>query len=336
MKIAKRIALAVLSLLIAIPLLFFGIGAFSPNPAAYLTRLAFGGIGESVQDTYPKTADFSRMSAQVISLKDEVYDSGSSFGKMDIYKPKGTGSPKNPTLFWVHGGAFVGGDKNGISNYMIMLASQGYVVVNLNYDLAPESKYPSPLNQIGKAYRYVEENASDYGADLTRIVFGGDSAGGQLVGQFVNMQVDKRYAEEVGIPAVVNPDYIKAVVFFSALLDVEKFDETDSSVSNYLFDKSAWAYFGKKDWKDSKEVQQANVTGNVNAKYPPTYLTDGNTGSFQTHGEELSRQLKEVNVPVETRFYSASLGHEYQFDMSREESQDNYRAVSDFLAKHLE
>ncbi len=336
MKIAKRISLAVLSLLVAIPVLFFGIGLFTPVPAAHLTRWAFGGIGDQAQGSYARIPGFSSLSDQVVVHPNEVYNSASPFGRMDIYMPKDSGNTPKPVLFWVHGGAFVGGDKNGVADYMTMLASQGYIVANLNYELAPESQYPKPLLQIGDACRYIEQNASRYGADMTRIALGGDSAGGQLIGQFANMQVNPAYAETLGLEPSLRPNQIKAVVFFSALLNVEKFDETDSGISNYFFDKSAWAYFGKKNWKASEEVKQSNITGNINADYPPTYLTDGNTNSFQRHAEELSRQLEELDVPVEAAFYESELRHEYQFDMSKEESQDNYRKVSAFLAKYLQ
>lgn len=336
MKIAKRISLAVLSLLIAIPVLFFGIGLFTPVPAAYLTRWAFGGIGDQAQGSHARIPEFSSLSEQVAVHQNQIYDPASRFGRMDIYMPKDSENKPKPALFWVHGGAFVGGDKNGIADYMTMLASQGYIVANLNYELAPESEYPKPLLQIGEAYRYIEKNASRYGADMTRIALGGDSAGGQLIGQFAHMQVNPEYAETIGIEPLIRPDHIQAVVFFSALLDVEKFDETDSGISNYFFDKSAWAYFGKKNWKESAEVKQSNITGNIHADYPPTYLTDGNTNSFQIHAEKLRRQLEELDVPVEAAFYESELMHEYQFDMSKKESQDNYRKVSAFLAKYLQ
>ncbi|CAM3992100.1 alpha/beta hydrolase [Saccharibacillus endophyticus] len=336
MKAVKRISAAVLSLLIAIPVLFFGIGLFTPDPAAHLTRWAFGGIGDQAQGSYARIPEFSSLSEQVVVHRNEIYDPSSRFGRMDIYIPKDSVNRQKPVLFWVHGGAFVGGDKNGIADYMTMLASQGYIVANLNYELAPESEYPKPLLQIGEAYRYIEKNASRYGADMTRIALGGDSAGGQLIGQFANMQVDPGYAETIGIEPSIRPDAIKAVVFFSALLDVEKFDETDSGMSNYFFNKSAWAYFGKKNWKTSAEAKQSNITGNVNADYPPTYLTDGNTNSFQSHAEELRGQLEASDVPVEAAFYESELMHEYQFDMSKDESQDNYRRVSDFLARYLQ
>ena len=42
-----------------------------------------------------------------------------------------------PTIFWIHGGAFVAGDKNDVRKYATYIASHGYNVVNINYPLAP-------------------------------------------------------------------------------------------------------------------------------------------------------------------------------------------------------
>ena len=248
------------------------------------------------------------------------------------------GTPK-PTIFWAHGGAFIAGDKKTVADYCTMLASQGYVVVNMNYSLAPEYEYPTPVVQIGDAYLYMISNAEQYDVDPEHIAFGGDSAGGQIIGQFVNVQVNKEYAGNLDVKPVVNdPESIKAVIFFSALLDVNKFDENENEYANHVFDKSAQAYFGLEEWKNSELVNQANIVGNVNGSYPPVYITDGNTASFQSQAEELASQLEEHDVPVTTTFFpkeQSELRHQYQFKFEHKEAVSNYEAVTQFLHENL-
>lgn len=325
----------IITVFLLIPLVFLSVSELTPNPVAHLTRWAFSGTGQEGESPYPRVAEFQSFKKDVTMLEDVVYSSSDEYGKLDIHIPKQDKKIMKPAIFWVHGGAFVGGDKSDVADYMTMLASQGYVVVSINYDLAPEKKYPTPIIQIGRAFQYIEKNASKYGVDLNHIAFGGDSAGGQLIGQFVNLQVNNAYSNDLNIEPVVKAETIKAVVFFSALLNVEKFDETESELANYSFNKSAWAYFGVKQWKESTKVKQANITRNLDQNFPPVYITDGNTGSFQPHAEELAEQLKQQNVPVVTNFYTAELGHEYQFNMSYDQSQDNYKKVSGFLTNHL-
>lgn len=85
-------------------------------------------------------------------------------------------------------------------------------------------------------------------------------------------------------------------------------------------------------------MNKANIIGNVTNKFPPTYLTDGNTRSFQPQAEQLAKELEKQDVPVETTFFpkeQAELLHQYQFKMRLEEAQINYKKVSDFLKTYL-
>src|SRR5699024_4148126 len=136
---------------------------------------------------------------------------------MDIYTPKESKEEKKSVIFLAHGGAFIAGDKKSFADYSVMLASEGYEAVNINYGLAPAYTYPSSLEDIREAYEYARKHQTDYEMDFDRIACGGASAGGQIMGQFVNIQVDEQYSEKVDIDPVVDADSIKAIFFFSAL-----------------------------------------------------------------------------------------------------------------------
>lgn len=257
---------------------------------------------------------------------------------MDIYTPKQIKDDKKPVIFLAHGGAFIAGDKKSFADYSVMLASEGYIVVNINYGLAPAYKYPSPLEDIGEAYQYAKKHQTDYNMDLDRVAFGGASAGGQIMGQFVNIQVDEKYAEKVDMEPVVDADSIQAIILFSALLDFNKYDVYQNGEVNEIFHKSGQAYFDEDKWKQLEEVQEANVVGNVEDTFPPTYLTDGNTASFQDQAEELAEELETEGVPVTTSFFSADeaeLRHQYQFNMKLDQSVENYEEVVKFLDEYL-
>ncbi|HLQ96962.1 MAG TPA: alpha/beta hydrolase [Pseudogracilibacillus sp.] len=257
---------------------------------------------------------------------------------MDIYTPKKLDGEKKPVIFLAHGGAFIAGDKKSFADYSVMLASEGYIVVNINYGLAPAYTYPSPLEDIREAYQYAKKHQSDYNMDLDRVAFGGASAGGQIMGQFVNIQVDEKYAEKVDMEPVVDADSIQAIIFFSALLDFNKYDVYENGEVNEIFHKSGQAYFDEAEWKQLDEVQKANVVGNVGDTFPPTYITDGNTASFEDQARELEEELEEEDVPVTTSFFStdeAELRHQYQFNMQLEQSVENYEEVVKFLDEYL-
>ncbi|MDN3427169.1 alpha/beta hydrolase [Microbacterium sp. APC 3898] len=206
----------------------------------------------------------------------------------------------------------------------------------MNYELAPSAIYPTPLYQVEEAYQFIEKNAQAYGIDMDRLYFAGDSAGAQIISQFVNIQVEEEYSNLIGIEGSVSPDQIAGVLLFCGPYDVSKFgDLSDSFLINFLFDRVGWAYIGERDWGSSDQVKQASVIDHVSAHFPPTFITDGNTGSFEEQGLELADKLNKNDVEIVDVFYSqeeAELGHEYQFIMDAPQAENTFNQLIEFLA----
>ena len=108
-------------------------------------------------------------------------DTGVGSMRMKVLQPQESGAPV-PGILWIHGGGYMTG---GI--YMVhvscgkMLAEHyGAVVVSPDYRLAREAPYPAALDDCYAALKWMYENADELGIDRTRIVVGGESAGGGL------------------------------------------------------------------------------------------------------------------------------------------------------------
>ena len=112
---------------------------------------------------------------------------------LDVYCPKGTEQPL-PTIISIHGGAWVYGDKELYSHYCMRLAQRGFTVVNFTYRLAPEHKYPAPLEDTCLVLHWLRANAKDYCIDEKNLFMLGDSAGGQLCYQFLTFLTNPKYA----------------------------------------------------------------------------------------------------------------------------------------------
>lgn len=96
-----------------------------------------------------------------------------------VYRPAGSG-PK-PTILFLHGGGFVIGDLDTHDNVCRRLARDvDAVVVSLDYPLAPEHPYPEAVEACYAALVFVAEHIDEFGGEASKLVVGGDSAGGNL------------------------------------------------------------------------------------------------------------------------------------------------------------
>eukprot|EP01040_Poterioochromonas_malhamensis_P015666 gene15666-17573_t len=96
-----------------------------------------------------------------------------------------------PVLVWFHGGGLVLGSLELAHLPCLKYANYtGYIIVNVDYRLAPDYIFPTPLNDAYSAFLWVEEHIEKYGGDRRRLTIGGDSAGGYLA-----TAVSARYLE---------------------------------------------------------------------------------------------------------------------------------------------
>ena len=106
---------------------------------------------------------------------------------LDAYLPPDSDKrDKRPVVVVMHGGGFVGGDKQeyGQVKYAYELSIRGYVVVSINYRLTGDSwTWESQKAEFDAqedfraAIRYVRSVANDYNLDSDKIIVSGDSAG---------------------------------------------------------------------------------------------------------------------------------------------------------------
>jgi len=96
----------------------------------------------------------------------------------DVVVPKGSGP--FPVLVYLHGGGWICGSPTTHRKLAHRFAEAGYLVVNVDYRLAPEHPFPTPLDDCLAAIRWAAREASRFGGDASRLAVGGDSAGGNL------------------------------------------------------------------------------------------------------------------------------------------------------------
>jgi acetyl esterase/lipase len=110
------------------------------------------------------------------------YHDGSERQRLDVFSPRGLDNA--PVVLFVHGGAWIIGDKNMFGFYRGVgkfLAERGYVAVLANYRLSPVVKHPEHVKDVARAFAWTRRHVAEYGGDSDRIILCGHSAGGHLV-----------------------------------------------------------------------------------------------------------------------------------------------------------
>jgi len=129
---------------------------------------------------------------------------------VDVYRPDRAANA--PIVLFVHGGAFVRGAKDVTgevyANVCYYFARHGYLAVNVEYRLAPESKYPGGAEDLAGAVAWAKRTGREHGGDPERILLVGHSAGATHAAS---------YAWDPNLPVRVDPA-VKGLVLISGRL----------------------------------------------------------------------------------------------------------------------
>lgn len=123
--------------------------------------------GVSIQQDY-------RLVPDVTYLVADGYES-----KLDVVAGRDN-AVQRPTLLYIHGGGWVGGDKDQMFLHFLPYLAMGFAVVNVEYRLGNVALAPAAVEDARCALRWLLANAQEYGFDADRIVVSGHSAGGHL------------------------------------------------------------------------------------------------------------------------------------------------------------
>jgi acetyl esterase len=96
-----------------------------------------------------------------------------------IYTPDGAGP--HAAFVYLHGGGFIlGSIEMSDATCRELADGASCIVVSVAYRLAPENKFPIPMEDCYATTQWVIDHAAEIGADARRVAVAGDSAGGNL------------------------------------------------------------------------------------------------------------------------------------------------------------
>jgi acetyl esterase/lipase len=116
---------------------------------------------------------------------------GTSSLRIRLYRPENAPSAV-PALLWLHSGGFMTGSSETGEAFNIERAQElGIVVAAVDYRLAPEHPFPTPLDDCYAALLWLHSGAEVLGISPDKIAVGGDSAGGGLAAALAQLAHDR-------------------------------------------------------------------------------------------------------------------------------------------------
>jgi acetyl esterase/lipase len=108
-----------------------------------------------------------------IEVHEAPYADGSHNVPLRVIRPTER-SEVLPVLYWIHGGGYVlnsAEDDDALASGFAL--SLNCAVVSVDYRLAPEFPFPTPLEDCYVGLKWTHDNAESLGIDPSRIVIGG-------------------------------------------------------------------------------------------------------------------------------------------------------------------
>ncbi|MFZ5445860.1 MAG: alpha/beta hydrolase [Myxococcota bacterium] len=198
-----------------------------------------------------------------------------------------------PALLWIHGGGYVVGSAAQDDALCARFAQRlGALVVNVDYRLAPEHRFPTPLEDCYAAWQLLHREAGALGVDPSRVVIAGQSAGGGLAAALVQLLHD-RGAPRPCFQLLVYPMLDDRTV----LRDV---DDRHHRLWNPASNRLGWeSYLGRAPGSDGVPPHAAPARRPDFTGLPPAWIGVGTCDLFHDEDVEYARRLRAAGVPVE-------------------------------------
>lgn len=299
----------------------------TPWPKALFVRKVSDDAGDQTNTTLA-----SLVQPGIAEIHDVAYRPGDTDAKLDVYYPQNaTGGL--PTIVWTHGGGWVSGSKEQEANYYRILAHEGFVVIGVGYSLAPEKRYPVPVQQLNAALGFLRAHAATYHVNASAVFLGADSAGSQITAQQATVLTSPAYARMMGITPSV-----PATAIAGTLLNCGPYslDVARQGGDFAEFIKTVlWSYTGTKDFLNDQRFQAASVINYVTKDFPPSFITAGNGDPLEGQSTQLVSKLTAMGVPVDTKFfpngYAPAQPHEYQMFLWTKEGTAAFHQMVQFI-----
>jgi acetyl esterase len=237
-----------------------------------------------------------------------------------------------PVYIYFHGGGWTSGDKAPLTKYAASQAVEGMVVVNANYRMATRFTIEHMMHDANDVLSWVASHIHEYGGDPTRIIIGGDSAGGHIAALLTAAANDAELAGHYGIVLPIEPGHLRGLVQHCSIADFSVLFERGFVLSlNFLRMllpdrgrgvslRTAARFLSPIEWLDKG--------------FPPVFVTTSERDYFYRANLNFIEALHRRSLTVDTLIYGrhrTNTRHTWQQDSRHPESQEVYRRLGSFV-----
>ena len=260
---------------------------------------------------------------------------GEKIHRLDVLVPQRTpqpGADQLPVYVYFHGGGWTSGDKDPLTKYCASQAAEGMVVVNANYRMATRFQLKHMMQDGNAVLDWVTRNIVAYGGDPTRIVLGGDSAGGHIAALLTASTYVPELAEHYDIQPPIAAHNLRGLVQHCSIADFSVlFDRGFVLSLNFvrmllpkrgrgLYLRAAARFMSPIEWLDRG--------------FPPVFVTTSERDYFYRANLNFIEALRARAIHVDTLIYgrrNANTTHTWQQNDTHPESQEVYRRLGAFV-----
>ncbi|KAK7019427.1 hypothetical protein VNI00_018082 [Paramarasmius palmivorus] len=219
--------------------------------------------------------------------------------------PKDGEDGKFPLIFWIHGGGWFLGEAE-MDDYTLRATSVKHrvSVVNCEYRLAPENPFPTGVNDVLTALKYVVTHPAEFSADVKKgLIVGGTSAGGNLAAVLSHLTRDDPFFEEtpvtgqiLQIPSLCHPKAYPEK-YKSLFLSMEQNKDAPALPAERVHEIFEWYGAPPEDPRMSP-LLLASHKG-----LPPAFIQVCGFDPLRDDGIVYEKVLKEAGVPTKLEIY---------------------------------
>jgi acetyl esterase len=234
---------------------------------------------------------------------------------------------KKKVLMWFHGGGWILGSFKGNHAVCLQYAKEmDAVVVAANYRLAPESVFPTAVNDVYDTLQWTIANIKKFGGDPENIVLSGESAGGNLataatakfLSEYLKNNQTSCSIDDKDCQLSLNFSPIKGLILIASVLNATitspealQFARANGFLTLESMEWMKRLYQGSNDTNEALRssylFSPLNTPNDVLSVFPPTVMITAKHDILTHECWLFTEKLKNLHVPMKYYVYTTTI-----------------------------